>query len=87
MNNLPKRYADGLLDRLSVDRDSQHFNEGYAKRIKRVFVDGVHMPKCGEFCISEGWARNFYAGEFGPVIHGKITVTLKPLKKRKAFRL
>lgn len=51
----PTTDFDGLPNRLSIDRSSPHHTSCGA--YVGVKIDGVEVPNCIEFCVSEGWVR------------------------------
>ncbi|QEO17916.1 DUF3297 family protein [Acetobacter vaccinii] len=49
--------SDTLPDRLSVNPDSQYYNEELLTRGIGVRFKGVEKTNVEEYCISEGWVR------------------------------
>lgn len=64
-------------DQLSVASVSPFYDKDWISRIDKVFVDGVHLPNCRAYCISQGWAANRVDGINQPKKYGKITIKLK----------
>ena len=69
-----------LPDRLSIDKDSPHYDPIY-KRVG-VRLNGVERDNVFEYCVSEGWARVIAHGDKrdrrGKVLTFKITGTVEP---------
>ena len=49
--------SDTLPDRLSVNPDSQYYNEELLTRGIGVRFKGVEKTNVEEYCVSEGWVR------------------------------
>ncbi|MCB5944875.1 DUF3297 family protein [Acidocella sp. KAb 2-4] len=49
--------SDTLPDRLSIDPDSQFFNEALLQRGIGIRFNGAEKTNVEEYCVSEGWVR------------------------------
>lgn len=49
--------AEHLPDRLSVDPDSEYYNEQILEREIGVRFNGEDKTNVEEYCVSEGWIR------------------------------
>lgn len=64
--------------KLSVHPRSPNYNADALKRVDKVFVDGVYLPKCYAYDMDAGWAFAYRDnGTWAPKIHGVVTVTEK----------
>lgn len=49
--------------KLSTIPVSPHFDKAVARKIDKVFVDGIHIPRCVAYDMDAGWAFNL--GQWG----------------------
>lgn len=63
--------------RLSVNPQSPHYDLDVARRVDKVFVDGVLVPNCGGYDKVAGWAYSVVNGVWQPKVHGVVKVVMK----------
>lgn len=69
--------AEPLPRQLSINPRSPYFNKDACARVRKVYVNDVHLPNCYAYDMDAGWAMNQVNGVWQPKKHGVIKVTEK----------